>query len=119
MRWGGGRRSENIEDRRGMPIGRGVVGGGLGMIVIVVLALVFGVDPSMLLQTLPTQSSVPDGAPTGRPSGADPQADFVAVVLGDTEDTWSALFSAAGQTYQPPTLVLFTGEVQSACGFAQ
>jgi len=119
MRWGTGRRSENIEDRRGMSIGRGAIGGGLGTIVIIVLALIFGFDPSMLLQSLPTQSNVPSGEAVHQPPADDPMRDFVAVVLGDTEDTWSALFQGAGRNYQPPTLVLFSGAVESACGYAQ
>ena len=117
------RRSDQIEDRRGMSVGRGVAGGGIGLVVIVLLALFFNVDPSVLLQ---------DGAPPGvapetpqprvetrAPSREDKMADFIAAVLGSTEDTWNDLFARSGRTYRKPTLVLFTGAVQSACGLAQ
>jgi predicted metalloprotease len=118
------RRSDQIEDRRGMSVGRGVAGGGIGLIVIVLLALFFGVDPSLLLQ----QGGAPPGAapeaPQQRvepraPSREDKMADFIAAVLGSTEDTWSELFARSGRAYRKPTLVLFTGAVESACGFAQ
>jgi hypothetical protein len=115
------RRSEHVEDRRGMSVGRGVAGGGIGLIVIVLLALFLGVDPSLLLQGGP-----PAGAPqteqrveTRAPSREDKMADFIAAVLGSTEDAWTELFARSGRTYRKPTLVLFTGAVQSACGFAQ
>ena len=122
MRWQMGRQSDNIEDRRGMPVGRGAaVGGGLGTLVLVVLALWFGVDPSVVLQgdgpiSTGPAPSVQQGAPA---RGKDPMRDFVAVVLADTEDTWKELFRAMNRRYEEPTLVLFTGAVQSACGFAQ
>jgi hypothetical protein len=117
------RRSEQIEDRRGMSVGRGVAGGGIGLIVIVLLALFFGVDPSLLLQGGAPPGAVPQ-APEQRvearaPSREDKMADFIAAVLGSTEDTWTELFARSGRPYRKPTLVLFTGAVQSACGFAQ
>jgi hypothetical protein len=118
MRWGSGRRSANVEDRRGMRVSPGMAGGGLGAIVIVILALVFGIDPRMLSQMLPQESSVPAQGPAV--SGEqDPLAQFVSVVLADTEDTWNDLFRRGGAQYIEPTLVLFSGAVQSACGFAQ
>jgi predicted metalloprotease len=96
----------------------GIAGGGLGAIVIVILALVFGIDPRMLTQMLPQESSVPAQGPAV--SGEqDPLAEFVSVVLADTEDTWNDLFRRGGAQYVEPTLVLFSGAVQSACGFAQ
>jgi hypothetical protein len=117
------RRSEQIEDRRGMSVGRGVAGGGIGLVVIVLLALFFGVDPSLLLQGGPAPGAVPQEpqqrVETRAPSREDKMADFTAVVLGSTEDTWTELFARGGRTYRKPTLVLFTGAVQSACGFAQ
>ncbi|MBW7931356.1 MAG: zinc metallopeptidase [Gammaproteobacteria bacterium] len=123
MRWEGGRRSSNIEDRRGMSPGRGgMIGGGLGTLVLVLLvAWFFGVDPAPLLQNLPADGG---GAPAqaGQPlptPGEDPQADFVATVLGYTEDNWSALFQAAGRRYTPPRLVLFSGATRSACGMGE
>jgi predicted metalloprotease len=117
------RRSEEIEDRRGMPVGRGVAGGGIGLIVIILLALVFGVDPSLLLQGGPAPGMAPDApqprVETRAPSREDKMADFIAAVLGSTEDTWTEIFARSGRTYRKPTLVLFSGAVQSACGFAQ
>ncbi|MGH7263803.1 MAG: KPN_02809 family neutral zinc metallopeptidase [Candidatus Rokuibacteriota bacterium] len=120
MRWQMGRRSRNVEDRRGLPIGGAVAGGGIGMVVLVVLALFLGVDPTVILQGDPTGQVVP--APSAPEGGALPEADpmreFVAVVLADTEDTWRALFPRMGRQYQDPTLVLFSGAVRSACGMA-
>jgi predicted metalloprotease len=95
--------------------------GGFGLIVIIVLMLLFGVDPSMLLQ------GNLGGAPTYTPgdnsmiqTGSDDELkQFSASVLGSTEDVWSGIFQQAGREYHEPTLVLFTGAVQSACGFTQ
>jgi len=122
MRWQMGRRSDNIDDQRGMPVGRGaVVGGGLGTIVLVLLALWFGVDPSVVLQGLDPGDSRPvSSAPPQRaPAGDEPLKDFVSVILADTEDTWGELFRQMGRQYQQPRLVLFSGAIQSACGFAE
>ena len=125
MRWEDGRRSSNVEDRRGITSRPAFVGGGLGTIVLVLLALYFGVDPSFLLQNAPV-GQVGQEQPAGPPAGADgtagqpdPAADFISVVLADTEDTWTALFAEGGQRYEVPKLVLFSGSVQSACGSAQ
>jgi uncharacterized protein len=115
MRWSGGRRSDNIEDRRGMSVPLGVAGGGIGTVVIIVLALFFGVDPGALLQGSGPERTVE--APSGSPA-SDPQREFVAVVLADTEDTWRALFRDMRRTYEEPKLVLFTRAVASACGMA-
>jgi len=122
VRWEDERRSENVEDERGRSFGGvGMVGGGIGTIVIVVVALLLGVDPRALLQQLPSGSNVP--AQTQRPVQSSPEEDklkdFVSVVLADTEDTWRELFKASGRQYEDPKLVLFSGAVQSACGFAQ
>jgi uncharacterized protein len=122
MRWTSGRRSENVEDRRGFQVSRRVAGGGIGTIVLVLVALYFGVDPSVLLNV--NQTPIPgSGTPTqSTPYSASPEekrlADFVSVVLADTEDTWHALFRGMGKTYEEPKLVLFSGAVESACGFA-
>ena len=122
MRWTSGRRSENVEDRRGFQVSRRVAGGGIGTIVLVLVALYFGVDPSVLLNV--NQTPIPGSStPTqSTPYSASPEkkrlADFVSVVLADTEDTWHALFRGMGKTYEEPKLVLFSGAVESACGFA-
>jgi uncharacterized protein len=117
MDWSGGRRSENIEDRRGMRISRGVVGGGLGTLAVIIIGLLLGVDPSALLNDTTTYDNT---APVQPPSPVDDAAkDFVSAVVGYTEDTWSEIFREGGGRYRPPTLVLFTGAVESACGFGQ
>ncbi len=120
MRWKGGRRSDNIEDRRGMQIGRGAKVGGFGTIILVLVAMYFGVDPSVILDQgtpEPTTSQMPaSGSP---PVGQDLLVDFVSVVLADTEDVWHDQFQRMGATYKEPALVLFSGAVQSACGFAE
>jgi predicted metalloprotease len=133
MRWRQARPSDRIEDRRGMRVGRPVTFGGLGLLVVVAIALFTGQDPLTLLEMLggggadlpPAESGPPreawpgDAAPgaTGGPGGPGDEArDFVAAVLGSTEDAWGRIFSAAGRRYEPPTLVLFTDAVQSACG---
>jgi predicted metalloprotease len=119
MRLDDQRRSSNIEDQRsGGGIGLPVIGGGIGTIVILIIAAVFGINPRQLLQqnNQPAQRQ----APANPASTTDPQVDFVAAVLGDTEDVWHAYFREhLGQDYQEPHLVLFNGAVQSACGFAQ
>ena len=122
MRWQMGRRSDNIEDQRGAPVGRGAaVGGGIGTLVLVLLAMYFGVDPSVILQS--TDPGGPTPAPRvqqqQRAAGDDQLKDFVSVILADTEDTWGELFQRMGREYQRPHLVLFSGAVQSACGFAE
>ncbi len=122
MRWKGGRESENLEDRRsgGGGMGRGIAGGGIGVIVIAVAAMFFGVDPSLVMSVLEgTQSGVSTQAPAQKPPASDMQAKFVSVVLADTEDTWRSLFQKGGAQYREPKLVLFRGAVQSACGNAQ
>ncbi len=121
MRWERGRRSDNIEDRRGMRVsGRGLAGGGIGAIILTLVALYFGVDPSVVLDQAgnlaPTQEAQ---APATFSPEEEKQKDFVSVVLADTEDVWGALFKGSGQPYLPPTLVLYSGAVQSACGFAE
>ena len=122
MRWESGRQSDNVEDRRGVHVSRGVVGGGIGTILLVLVALYFGVDPSIIINQgqMPTPGA---GAPTqSEPYSASPEekrlAEFVSVVLADTEDTWQALFRSMGKTYEEPKLVLFSQAVESACGMA-
>jgi predicted metalloprotease len=112
--------SQNVEDRRRMRPSRGVVGGGIGTVAVLLLALFFGVDPSILLQGV-QETQIPETySPQNQPGGQDDEMrQFVARVLGSTERTWTEIFAAAGQTYEKPTLVLFSGAVESACGFAQ
>ena len=118
MRWRGERQSTNIEDRRGMSVGRVAVGGGLGTIVIMILALLFGVNPQQLLEQLPGDQQ--PGVQSSRPTN--PQEEelkqFVAVVLAKSEDVWTEVFRQNGRQYREPTLVLFSDQVRSACGMA-
>ena len=119
MLWGDGRRSENVEDRRGIGVG-GIAGGGVGVVVIALLAMFFGVDPRVILQEA-GQGQAPSGQQQAVPVDPvqDKLKDFVSVVLADTEDTWGEIFQRGGSTYERPKLVLFTGAVRSACGLAQ
>ena len=125
MRWRTGRRSKNIEDRRSAGgAGRGlpIRGGGVGMIVVALAAAYFfGIDPSIILNQA-LQGTPSPGRDSGRyqPSAEEQQlVDFISVVLADTEDTWHSLFKQQNGRYQEPKLVLFSGSVRSACGFAQ
>ena len=118
MLWRGQRESSNIEDRRGLSGGGIAIGGGLGSVVLIILALLFGADPRRLLQQLPQEG--PQGTETSRPTN--PQQDelkqFVSVVLADTEDFWTDKLPQSGRQYRKPTLVLFNDRVDSACGMA-
>jgi predicted metalloprotease len=103
-----------VVDRRGAR--RVAVGGGIGAVVLTVLGLLFGVDLGGIVETGPAD---PGALPTStQPRPDDELADFVTVVLADTEDTWNAIFADAGREYREPTLVMFTDAVPSACGFA-
>ncbi len=121
MRWQMGRRSTNVEDRRGLG-GRGVAGlGGGAILVVALIALLTGTNPlDMLQQVTPTTEIVdPSVSPQSFSPAEQELADFSSVVLADTEDTWNELFRQMGRTYREPALVLYSGAVQSACGFAQ
>ena len=116
MRWGSGR-SNNIEDRRGMGMGK-LAGGGIGTLVIALIAMYFGVDPSAILNQPQTQNPTEQTQTQFSPE-EEQLKEFMSVVLADTEDVWGELFSNSGKTYEPPKLVLFTAAVNSACGAAQ
>jgi uncharacterized protein len=111
--------SDRIEDRRGVPGGRT----GLGIGTVVILGLIgwaLGIDPRVLIghaEMTSTQQQSDAGTSTGAPS--DEMGRFVSAVLGSTEDEWTDIFAQAGRTYQPPTLVMFSGATQSGCGFAK
>jgi predicted metalloprotease len=126
MRWSDMRPSENVEDRtagggRGFGIGGVPLGGG-ALILIVIVSLLFGVNPLEILGLMSgsgpvrQEQSVPAN---GAQQGTDPRREFVSRVLGDTEDVWGRIFQAAGQRYTPPRLVLFRDATQSACGVAR
>jgi predicted metalloprotease len=120
MRLDNSRQSDNVEDRRasGPRIGgRGTIG--LGTIVLALVAMYFGVDPSVVLQ-MAEGPPVQQEAPASRPPANDPQAVFVSKVLGETEDTWAAIFQKdLNRQYVPPKLVLFRGATPTACGTGQ
>jgi len=118
MLWRGQRESTNIEDRRGISGGRVAVGGGLGSLLLLILALVFGVDPRQLLQQ--PSDNPPAQVQTSRPQNGeeDELKQFVAVVLAKSEDVWTDVFRQNGRQYREPKLVLFTDQVRSACGIA-
>jgi len=129
MRWRGRRESENVEYRGAAGGGAPMRVGGLGLLIVIVIALLFGVNPLQLLQNVQVQQpGGPGGGGGGQIEQADPQAkispeqqqlaEFAAVVLADTEDVWNELFAAQGDQYVEPKLVLFSERVQSACGFA-
>jgi uncharacterized protein len=122
MRWRGERESDNVEDRRGTSLPRGVGFGGLsglGLVAVVVISWFFGIDPTALLQNISQQQPSSVSNPLeNHPVENDDMRKFVAVVLGETEDVWYDVFRKGNQTYQPPKLVLFSQTVQSACGIA-
>jgi uncharacterized protein len=128
MRWDDFRRSSNVEDERGSGGGMPGGAGGIGLGAIIVLGLIgwaLGIDPSVLINGAQILSGG-GGAPTeqsGPPPADDAQTaqtkDFVAAVLGDTEDRWTEMFAASGRTYHAPKLVLFSGAIQGGCGMAQ
>ncbi|WP_191060912.1 KPN_02809 family neutral zinc metallopeptidase [Geminicoccus harenae] len=129
MEWRSGRRSSNVEDRRGMGgmrmgggamrVGGGI--GGLGLVGILVVSWLLGIDPSMIIGAIDGGAPVETRQELPRQGGGagDEQAEFTSAVLASTEDVWHELFQADGQTYQEPGLVLFTDATQSGCGFAQ
>lgn len=117
MNLGNESESGNVEDRRGGGGGRLAVGGGLGTVAVVIIALLMGKNPSQILDTInggtKTEQTTPQGAPQN-----DEGKRFVSKVLHTTEDVWTAQFTALGRTYAKPKLVLFSGGVQSGCGSA-
>ncbi|MBE0551236.1 MAG: zinc metallopeptidase [Ignavibacterium sp.] len=118
MRWKGRKESSNVEDRRGMsPGSKGMVGGGIGTIAIVLVVLLLGGDPTSIIQNVQSdnQSTNTNYTETAEEKEL---AQFVGVVLAETENVWHAILKEAGSTYREPKLVLFSGSVQSACGVA-
>ena len=135
MRWGDMRRSDNVDDRQGAGGARPSPGGGvrlsgIGIVIAVIAALVFGVDPMQFLGSggpavqapaprTPAPGAPSGGAPSAGTAATDVRKDFASRVVGDTEDVWSALFQAMGvDRYPPTTLTLYRGSVRSGCGGA-
>ena len=127
MRWRNPRRSGNIEDRRGMRVPMKAVGGGIGGLILLILVLLLGGgDSGTIFNDNPNNIGVNNPGSSYYYEGTTPisqeereLADFVSVVLADTEDTWNEIFAAQNLDYREPTLVLFSSAVESACGFAQ
>ena len=119
MRWELGRRSDNVEDRRGARISAPVVGGGIGAVILSLIVAFLGGDPSVIWQQDGAQGDRPTAQSPRTTQSQDQMSDFVSVVLADTEDTWRTLFRQSGKTYVEPKLVLYSGAVKSACGFAR
>jgi predicted metalloprotease len=124
MKWDDQPESENVEDRRGFGGKTGLAIGGLGGVIVLILALVFGIDPQQLAGLVgPAQGpGAGAGQPNGQAAPADPEeeklAHFTKVIFHDTEEVWDDVFHRMGKAYEKPTLVLFTGQVDSACGTA-
>ena len=119
MRWRDERQSENVEDQRGVS-GRGLAfGGGIGTVIIMVIALLFGVDPRNLFNNGDSSPTQP-GTTATRPvnPAEDELKSFSSSVLASTEDVWSDIMRRNGQQYRMPKLVLYTGQVRSACGLS-
>ena len=121
MRWQGRRQSSNVDDRRGSRGKKIAVGGGIGTIILVIITLLSGGDLGDVLRLVTGDGNTTsvNSAPAATSAEEDQQADFVKVVLADTEDVWNKIFQQQGNTYREPTLVLFTDTDQSACGYAQ
>ena len=117
MRWQGRRQSSNVEDRRGRRTPGVMVGGGLGTVILILAVYLLGGDPTPLLDTMQTEQMPAESTYEGTEQDRE-LAQFVSVVLAETEDVWAELFRQRGIAYADPKLVLYTGNVQSACGFS-
>ncbi|WP_020560261.1 KPN_02809 family neutral zinc metallopeptidase [Thiofilum flexile] len=118
MRWRDGRQSSNVEDRR--QIGTGAKVGGIGVIVMAVIGLLMGADPMQMLGMVGNEFMGGNNqtVSSGKVAGNDEEAKFVSTVLADTEDVWTPLFRQMGGRYNAPKLVLFTDQINSACGYS-
>jgi len=118
MLWKGRRESDNVEDRRGVSGGGLAIGGGLGTVVIVVIALLLGADPRELFDQTGGGTSPATNSARAPSPGEEELKHFVSVVLADTEEVWTEVFKQSGRQYRDPKMILFTDQVQSACGRA-
>ncbi|MDH4258661.1 MAG: zinc metallopeptidase [Gammaproteobacteria bacterium] len=122
MRWRGRRQSDNIEDRRGLRVGRTAGIGGIGLVAVYLISMYFGVDPAVLLggaQTAQVGSGQEGSEPYRETATEAERREQIAVVLADTEDVWGAVMAALHGGYRAPKLVLFSGAVDSGCGLAE
>jgi len=118
MRWKGREQSGNVEDRRGMGTGKVVAGGTIGTLVVVLIVWLLGGDPSKLINSLQSAGGGAGPADSSVIKAEKELSEFSAVVLKETEDIWHTIFNENGMTYREPTLVLFSGAVESACGYS-
>jgi predicted metalloprotease len=121
MRWEGRRGSSNVEDRRGISTRGIATGGGIGVIGFVVIYLIvrlLGGDPTQVLEQIQPGGTEQSATTYESTAEEDAMAQFVSVVLADTEDVWNKLFTESGSSYREPSLVLFRDQVQSSCGYA-
>jgi uncharacterized protein len=123
MKWEDGRESDNVEDRRGLPIGgRGASVGCGGLLLVLVVSYFTGINPARLLNMVQDSSPAAAPPPSSGPAASGPPSDklgkFAGVVLASTEDVWKGIFEKNGRPYQEPKLVLFTGAARSGCGLA-
>ena len=117
MEWEGRQESSNVEDRRGRNMKAGLSIGGGGLLLVLIIALVLGVDPQALLQQMPTQPGNGNNTQISE-TEEERMAKFTKVVFRDTEIVWTKLFRQTGRTYREPTLVLYSEQVNSGCGSA-
>ncbi len=117
MRWKGRERSSNVEDRRGIG-GKKIAGGTIGTLIVVIIVWILGGNPMELLNNMQTTETQNYASSPEATEQNNELAEFVSVVLKDTEDVWNKLFKQMGRTYREPTLVLFSQSVQSACGYS-
>jgi predicted metalloprotease len=120
MRWGDLRQSSNVEDRRGLGGGLAIGGGGIGVLLLALAIWLCGGDPSQLFQNGPSQSEVPGpgGAANTRVVSQDDNRRFAGAIMGSLEDAWKQILPVQARArYQDPKLVLYTGQVSSACGY--
>jgi len=122
MRWKDERRSENVEDERRVQPAGIAIGGGIGTLILALVAIYFGADPRAVLNVLQNQNNAQVAQQPKAGGPADPaeeeRVDFVKAILGDTEDVWNDLFKQMNMQYREPKLKLFSGGVRSACGLA-
>ncbi len=122
MRWEKGRRSKNIDDRRGQRVKRGAGIGGGAIIMALVAIFLLNKDPATVMQEMGQRQQQPQGSSTGQIQQTEQERqikEFVSVVLADTEDVWDQVFANAGQRYPRPTLVIYRDVTQTACGTGQ
>ena len=119
MRWQGRSGSNQIEDRRGIRLGKAGGIGGIGAVVLALIAMYFGQDPSVVLQQFDGGQTTSEQTPYQESAAEAQTREMISVVLADTEQTWEKIFAASGKQYEKPTLVLFSQAVQSACGMAE